>query len=279
MAKKQIKKYSLEFGKKEKVLNYACQTYQLSRPRQVGAVMALIRECQPSTFEEWEKWYFENAFTDGKNPTKVTKEGLNDLGLRLYEKITATVIPEWLEAFNGLTLQDCENYIYNLTINRTYDGYTREKSVIYDGLAKIFPSVRFEESPPELDHSGDIDFLGYVANKAIGIQIKPITARANFGNYSISERMKFSFQEFGEEFGGKVFIVFSLDGEIANLSIIQEIEEEIKRLEKIISPDCILDLIEESESIIFLVFSIAKIGKQYSNAIKILVNSLKKPIC
>ena len=233
MAKKQIKKYSLEFGKKEKVLNYACQTYQLSRPRQVGAVMALIRECQPSTFEEWEKWYFENAFTDGKNPTKVTKEGLNDLGLRLYEKITATVIPEWLEAFNGLTLQDCENYIYNLTINRTYDGYTREKSVIYDGLAKIFPSVRFEESPPELDHSGDIDFLGYVANKAIGIQIKPITARANFGNYSISERMKFSFQEFGEEFGGKVFIVFSLDGEIANLSIIQEIEEEIKRLEKI----------------------------------------------
>ncbi len=26
----EIKKYSLEFGKKEKVLNYACQTYQLS---------------------------------------------------------------------------------------------------------------------------------------------------------------------------------------------------------------------------------------------------------
>ena len=45
MAKTQ--KYSMEFGKKEKVLNYACQTYQLSRPNKVGAVMMLIRECQP----------------------------------------------------------------------------------------------------------------------------------------------------------------------------------------------------------------------------------------
>jgi hypothetical protein len=30
-------KYSLDFGKKEKVLNYACQTCQLSRPNKVGA--------------------------------------------------------------------------------------------------------------------------------------------------------------------------------------------------------------------------------------------------
>jgi hypothetical protein len=34
-----IEKHSLEFGKKEKVLNYACQTYQLSRPNKIGAVI------------------------------------------------------------------------------------------------------------------------------------------------------------------------------------------------------------------------------------------------
>jgi hypothetical protein len=56
-------KHSLNFGKKEKVLNYACQTYQLSRPNKVGAVMALIRERQPHTIEEWERWYFDNACT------------------------------------------------------------------------------------------------------------------------------------------------------------------------------------------------------------------------
>ena len=62
-----IKRYSKDFGSKEKVLNYSCQTYQLSRPNKVGAVMALIRECQPQTFEVWENWYFENAYTEGNN--------------------------------------------------------------------------------------------------------------------------------------------------------------------------------------------------------------------
>jgi hypothetical protein len=143
------------------------------------------------------------------------------------------VIPEWQEAFNALTKEDCYNYIYNLTINRTFDGYLREKSVVNDGLAKVFPNVRFEESPSELDHAGDIDYLGYVSeNKAFGIQIKPVTAQSNFGNYSVSERMKASFEAFTRDFGGKVFIVYSLDGEIANREVIEEIQNEMERLEK-----------------------------------------------
>jgi hypothetical protein len=104
MAKSLIKRYSKEFGKKEKVLNYACQTYQLSRPNKVGSVMALIRECQPKSFEQWEKWYFENAITDGKTSSKITTESLEELGERLYVKIKEIVIPEWTEAFNQLTL-------------------------------------------------------------------------------------------------------------------------------------------------------------------------------
>ncbi len=87
MNKNIIKRYSLEFGKKEKVLNYATQTYQLSRPNKVGAVMALIRECQPNTIDEWEQWYFKNATTVGKNTFKITKESLRELGERLYEKL------------------------------------------------------------------------------------------------------------------------------------------------------------------------------------------------
>ena len=223
-------KYSLDFGKKEKVLNYACQTYQLSRPNKVGTVTALIRECQPKTIEEWEKWYFENAFTEAKLKTKITKESLTELGERLFEKITEVVIPEWQAAFSQLTLQDCIDYIFNLTINRTFDGFLREKSVVNDGLAKIFPEVTFEESDPELDHAGDIDYIAKVGSKAIGIQIKPVTTRANFGNYSATERMKASFSDFEEKFGGKVFVVFSLDGEIANKEVIQEIQKEIERL-------------------------------------------------
>lgn len=228
MAKKQ--RYSMEFGKKEKVLNYANQTYQLSRPNKVGAVMALIRECQPKTIQEWERWYFENAYTISKVPTKISPESLRELGERLYEKITEVVIPEWQAAFSQLTLQDCIDYIYNLTVNRTFDGFLREKSVVNDGLAKIFPDIIFEESDSELDHAGDIDYVARVDNRAFGIQIKPLTAKANFGNYSPTERMKNSFAGFEEQYGGKVFIVFSLDGEIGNKEVIEQIRKEIERL-------------------------------------------------
>lgn len=225
-----IKRYSKEFGKKEKVLNYATQTYQLSRPNKVGTVMALIRECQPKSFEQWEQWYFENANTDGKTPSKITKESLEELGERLYVKIKEIVIPEWTEAFNQLTLQDCVDYIFNLTLNRTYDGFIREKSVIEDNLAKEFPNVKFEESDPQLDHAGDIDYLGWVGKRAFGIQIKPVTAKANFGNYSATERMKASFSDFTKKFGGQVFVVFSIDDKIKNEDVIGQIAAEIKRL-------------------------------------------------
>ncbi len=192
--------------------------------------MALIRECQPKTIAEWEKWYFKKAFTESKKPVKITPQILNELGERLYEKITAVVIPEWQAAFSGLSLQDCVNYIYNLTINRTYDGFIREKSVVNDGLAKLFPEVKFIESDIDLDHAGDIDYLGFVGKKAFGIQIKPVTAKANFGNYSVSERMKANFIDFEKKYQGKVFIIFSLDGEIGNKEVIKKIEAEIKRL-------------------------------------------------
>ena len=232
MPKTKKEKYSKEFGKKEKVLNYTCQTYQLSRPSKVGAVMALIRECQPKSIEDWERWYFENAYAEGKNKTKITKEELEELGERLYIKIKEIVIPEWEEAFRQLTLRDCIDYIYNLTICRTYDGFLREKSVVNENLAKRFTDVKFTESDPQLDHAGDIDYLGWVGDKAFGIQIKPVTARANFGNYSISERMKASFEEFEKKFGGKVFIIFSIDDKIENAEILKDIKSEIIRLKE-----------------------------------------------
>ena len=228
-----MEKCSKDFGNKEHVLNYACQLYQLSRPNKVGAVMALIRDCQPSSLEQWKDWYFENAYTATKDPqkaTKVTEESLVELGERLYNKIQEFVIPEWEEAFRQLTLQDCIDYVYNVTINRTYDGYIREKSVVNDNLAKRFKEVVFEESDPDLDHAGDIDYVAKVGKYQFGIQIKPVTACANFGGYSLSERMKASFEDFKEKYGGNVFIVYSQKEVIANKEVVNEIEKEIERL-------------------------------------------------
>jgi len=108
-----------------------------------------------------------------------------------------------------------------------------EKSVVNDGLAKQFLDVVFEETAPELDHAGDVDYIGKVGNKVFGIQVKPITARANLGNYDVSARMEQSFRNFERSFGGKVFIVFSVDGRIANEDVIDEIKKEILRLQKL----------------------------------------------
>lgn len=230
-----IYKFAKPFGKKEKVLNYTSNAYQLTRPNKVGAVMELIRECQPKTFEEWRNFYFEKAHTKSKKqPIKVTKEILDELGVRLYEKIIKVVIPEWTEAFSQITLGDCHDYIYEVTIPRTYDGFITEKSVINEGLAKAFPNVVFEESDADLDHAGDIDYIGKVGNKAFGIQIKPLTANANFGNYKPSERMQANFETFEEKYGGQVFIIFSTKvknrKEIQNKDVIVEIAAEIERL-------------------------------------------------
>lgn len=226
-----MKIYSMAFaGKKEFLLNHACQLYQLTRPNKVGEVMNLIRQCQPSSIEEWENWYFANAQTSGKTPVRISRDTLLELGERLYIKMTELVIPQVQEAIDNITKQDCLDYVYNLTINRTFDGYQREKSVVNDGLAKIFKDVEFVESDPELDHAGDIDYVAKVNNFQIGIQIKPITANANFGGYSLSERMKASFDNFTEKYGGKVFVVYSLRGEIANTDVIDSISKEIQRL-------------------------------------------------
>ncbi len=229
-----VYKYAKPFGKKEKVLNYTSNAYQLTRPSKVGAVMALIRECQPKTFEEWQQYYFENAHTKTKVPVKVTKEILNELGDRLYDKITEVVIPEWTEAFRQITKQDCYDYVYEVTVPRTFDGFITEKSVINDFLAKQFPEVVFEESDSDLDHSGDVDYIGKVADKAFGIQIKPVTANANFGNYKLTERMQANFESFEEKYGGKVFVIFSSKvgnkKEVKNKEVLDEITAEIARL-------------------------------------------------
>lgn len=45
--------------------------------------------------------------------------------------------------------------------------------------------------------------------------------------------MKTSFEDFTEKYGGKVFIVYSLKGSIANQDVIADIENEIRRLQSL----------------------------------------------
>ncbi len=225
-----MKKHAKDFGSKEFLLNYVNRRWGLTKTSKVGAVMELVRKCQPKTFEEWESWYFDNALTSTKNPTKITKQVLDELGERLFAKLQEIVIPQLKETMQTLCLEDCIEYVYQLTIHRTYDGFLVEKSIVTTQLSKEFPTINFKETDAHLDHAGDIDYLGEVNGKAFGIQVKPVTARANLGNYDISARMQDSFREFESKYKGKVFIVFSVDGQIANKEVIADISKEIERL-------------------------------------------------
>ena len=73
-----------------------------------------------------------------------------------------------------------------------------------------------------------------MGDKAFGIQIKPVTANANFGNYKLTERMQANFESFEEKYGGKVFIIFSSKvgnkKEVKNKEVLDEITAEIARL-------------------------------------------------
>lgn len=105
---------------------------------------------------------------------------------------------------------------------------------LQDCLQELFPDVEFVECIPEFEFCVDVDYTATIGDHLLGIQVKPFTADANSGGYSISARMQRSFDEFTARYGGKVFIVKSKhEGSskmIANKEVIKEIAAEIDRL-------------------------------------------------
>ncbi len=62
-----------------------------------------------------------------------TKKHIVDLGRKLHIKITKVISAE----FDEIAEEDCINYMLNLVINRTFDGYIIEIKTIYGQLVEI----------------------------------------------------------------------------------------------------------------------------------------------
>jgi len=146
---------------KEWLLNSVMNRFQYNFKRNVGAVSEEIRKCTPKNIEEWEKYYFKNI-----RP----QEHIKELGEKLYTKITEVVHAE----VEMISVEDCINYMYNLVINRTYDGYTTEIKTISELLRKII-SVNIEPAPDKWDRLYNVDFYIKINSKYIGLQIKPVS--------------------------------------------------------------------------------------------------------
>ena len=106
---------------KEWILNSAMNRFQLNFKRNVGPTSESIRQCEPKTLEEWREYYFSKVRS---------KDHIIDLGKKLFIKITEVISAEVEE----ITEQDCIDYMLQLVIDRTFDGYWTEIKTIYGQL-------------------------------------------------------------------------------------------------------------------------------------------------
>lgn len=209
---------------KEWILNSVMNRFQLNLKRNVGPTSESIRKCSPTSVDEWREFYFTNV---------KPKEHIIELGKKLYTKITEVVQSEVAE----VTEQDCIDYMIQLVIDRTYDGYVTEIQTVYGQLQKIL-DVKIESAPDEWDRLFNVDFFIKIKDKYIGLQIKPVNAGIQlpeiFKEFALQEK---THQKFTEVFGGKVFYLFSAKvgdkKEIQNKEVIEDIKAEMERLEKL----------------------------------------------
>ncbi len=206
---------------KEWILNSAMNRFQLNFKRNVGPTSESIRKCSPKTLEEWREYYFTNV---------KSKEHIEELGKKLYVKITEVIQSEVAE----LTEQDCIDYMIQLVIDRTFDGYMTEIQTIYGQLQKIL-GIPIQPAPDEWDRLFNVDFFIQIGEKFIGLQIKPVNSGIQlpeiFKEKNIQNK---THKKFTKIYGGKVFYIYSIKNrekkEIFNKEVINEIATEIKYL-------------------------------------------------
>ncbi|MCH8275053.1 MAG: MjaI family restriction endonuclease [Armatimonadetes bacterium] len=207
---------------KEWILNQANMRWGLTKKNRVGPVAEHIRKLSPKVLEEWERYYYEKVY-----PPK----HLEELGSRLYVKITEVCQAE----IENITEGDCIEFIKQLVIQRTFDGYQSEIQTIYGQLQEAL-GVPVEPAPDEWDRGFNVDFFIRVRDKYIGLQIKPAGYAYIPQIINEFEFQKASHKKFTERFGGNVFYVISVtEGKrklIHNPEVIEEIRDEIARLER-----------------------------------------------
>ncbi len=206
---------------KEWILNSAMNRFQLNFKRNVGPTSESIRKCSPKTLDEWREYYFSKV---------KPKEHIADLGKKLYIKITEVIQLEVAE----LTEQDCIDYMIQLVIDRTFDGYITEIQTVYGQLQNIL-KVKIEAAPDEWDRLFNVDFFVKVGEKHIGLQIKPVSTGFQLAEIEKEKAIQANTHiKFTEKFGGKVFYIYSAKvgekKEIQNKEVFEEIIAEIERL-------------------------------------------------
>lgn len=106
---------------KEFILNYTMNRWQLNFKKNVGPTSDSIRLCNPSSYEEWRNYYYENVRSSAH---------LDSLGEKLFHLIK-TVLPGEKrfhpDLLGTITKKDCINYMHMVVLERTYNGFMKER--------------------------------------------------------------------------------------------------------------------------------------------------------
>lgn len=147
------------------------------------------------------------------------------LGQKLFIKISEILASEIEE----VTESDCVNYIKNLLINRTFEGYQNEVKTIYEYLENEL-GVKIHPAPDKWDRLYNVDFYIKTAEKNIGLQIKPLTYEQLPEIHKWREWLERTHEKFKKEQGGEVFTIFTTTKDRKKVIHNAEVVAKIKQL-------------------------------------------------
>jgi len=134
------------------ILNLANQNSQGTRPRVVGQLSELIKECPEKTYEGWKNWYLAKYPKAIENASEKINKMANNLK-EAIQKIDKTMIKKW---------------VGDLVLEKTFVGLRFQEAILKKvaGIKK----VEYRLSTPHEESKGIDGFIGDDA-----ISIKPIT--------------------------------------------------------------------------------------------------------
>ncbi len=134
------------------IMNLANQNAQGTRPRVVGQLSELIKECPERTYKGWKKWYLSKHPKAIENATEKISEMMDNLK-KAIELIDKKIIRRWAE---------------DLVLEKTFIGL-RFQEAILKKIASI-KKVNYRLAKPKEESMGIDGFID-----SIPVSIKPMT--------------------------------------------------------------------------------------------------------
>jgi len=134
------------------LMNLANQNAQGTRPRIVGQLSELIKECPEKTYEGWRNWYLLKHPNAIENATEKISEMMDNLK-NAIKSIDKSMIKKWVE---------------DLVLEKTFIGLRFQEAILKK--VALMKNTNYRLAKPEEESQGIDGFVG-----DIPVSIKPMT--------------------------------------------------------------------------------------------------------